>query len=131
MQRSGRPRHPPGTPTDHCHGQAGRNLRLYGHEGLRLAADATPNRTGVTSPDEYEESFRSIVGLEPALTHEVVIGGGAAPERLTFVRKARGSEHHKGGSLMTVGDPQDRCITSWLAGKTEVETCQNALSQAF
>ena len=41
---------------------------------------------------------------------------GEHPELLTFVRKARGTEAHKGGTLITPGDDQDVCITSWLAG---------------
>lgn len=114
-----------------CHGQVGRNLRLYGHEGLRLAPDASPNRTGVTTTEEYDASYRSVVALEPEILGEVVASGGAAPERLTLVRKARGTEHHKGGTLMNAGDPEDLCLTSWLAGKTDAATCQAALRSAF
>lgn len=107
-----------------CHGQTSRNLRLYGHEGLRLAPDAQPNRTGATTVEEYDASYQSIIGLEPALL-------GGPPENLTIVRKARGTEHHKGGSLMSAGDLEDVCLTSWLGGKTDAATCQDALKQAF
>lgn len=107
-----------------CHGQVGRNLRLYGHEGLRLALDAQPNRTGTTTVEEYDEDYKSIIGLEPGLL-------GQAPDTLTIVRKARGTEGHKGGSLMSAGDREDVCLTSWLGGKTDSAACQDALKQAF
>jgi hypothetical protein len=42
------------------------------------------------------------------------------------VRKARGTEAHKGGQLITPGDDQDKCITSWLAGATDTTSCVNA-----
>ena len=59
----------------------------------------------------------------------VVSGQGEHPELLTFVRKARGLEAHKGGVLITPGDPQDVCITSWLAGATNPTACTpNAIS---
>ena len=43
------------------------------------------------------------------------------------MRKARGLEAHKGGALITPGDAQDICITSWLAGNTDMTACGNAL----
>jgi hypothetical protein len=58
---------------------------------------------------------------------EVVAEGGAHPEQLTFVRKARGLEAHKGGALITPGDPQDACIASWLSGATDFTACASAL----
>ena len=57
---------------------------------------------------------------------EVVASHGAHPELLTFVRKARGLEAHKGGALITPGDDQDVCITSWLSGQTDTTACANA-----
>lgn len=114
-----------------CHGSAYRNMRVYGSLGLRLAPNDRPLSKGQTTPEEYDADFESIVGLEPEIMNEVVTSGGASPDRLTFVRKARGSEHHKGGSLMQAGDPEDVCITSWLAGKTDVADCTSATASAF
>jgi hypothetical protein len=51
---------------------------------------------------------------------------GAHPELLTFVRKPRGTEAHKGGTLYAPGDPPDVCITSWLAGKTDTNACDSS-----
>lgn len=114
-----------------CHGSAYRNLRVYGSLGLRLAPNDRPLSQGQTTQEEYDADFASIVGLEPEIMSEVVQQGGASPDRLTFVRKARGSEHHKGGSLMQAGDPEDACITSWLAGNTDVAGCTAATASAF
>jgi hypothetical protein len=114
-----------------CHGSAYRNLRVYGSQGLRLSPDDRPISKGQTTDAEYDQDFQSIVGLEPEIMSTVVSEGGASPDRLTFVRKARGTEHHKGGSLMQAGDPQDRCITSWLAGSTDVADCVSATASAF
>ena len=114
-----------------CHGSRSRNLQIYGCEGLRLGA-ASPgcrNASGTdTTADEHDATYRSLVGLEPAVMTAVVVGKGANPELLTFVRKARGTEAHKGGTLITPGDDQDVCITSWLAGATSADACARALA---
>ena len=115
-----------------CHGNAQRNLIIYGNEGLRLsnpdASIAPVPGGGRTTVAEYDATFRSLVGLEPTLMSAVVAGHGAHPEALTFVRKARGEEHHKGGQLITPGDDQDVCIASWLSGATDTNACSNALN---
>jgi hypothetical protein len=110
-----------------CHGQVGRNLRLLGHEGLRLDPADVPGGTPTTAA-EIQANYDSVVGLEPEVMAAVVTDGGAHPERLTLVRKGRGTEHHKGGALVMVGDAQDRCLTSWLAGTTDGDACTAALS---
>jgi hypothetical protein len=115
-----------------CHGQVGRNLRVWGCEGMRLDPDAVPICSvplggSATTPAEHQATYRSLVGLEPTVMSEVVAGHAAHPELLTFVRKARGLEAHKGGVLITPGDDQDECIVSWLAGQTDTIACANAL----
>lgn len=111
-----------------CHGQQGRNLRIWGCWGLRLDVDAIASCTlGVpTTLDEYNATYRSLVGLEPAVMSTVVQTHATNPELLTFIRKARGLESHKGGHLVTPGDPQDICMVSWLAGNTDMMACQMA-----
>ena len=112
-----------------CHGARARNLQIYGCEGLRLG-DASPGCRDAggtdTTADEHDATYRSLVTLEPAVMTAVVQGHGANPELLTFVRKARGTESHKGGTLITPGDDQDVCITSWLAGMTDKDACARA-----
>ena len=112
-----------------CHGNPARNLRLYGSEGLRWDKDASPSLLPgyETTTEEIDQDYQSTVGLEPELTSQVVSQGGAAPERLTLVRKGRGQEAHKGGSLMNAGDDRDLCLTSWLAGKTDTAACARAV----
>jgi hypothetical protein len=115
-----------------CHGQVGRNLRMWGCEGMRLDPHAIPGCTvpqggSPTTPAEHQATYRSLVALEPEVMSTVVQDHGAHPELLTFVRKARGEELHKGGQLITPGDPQDVCITSWLAGQTDQTACANAI----
>ncbi len=115
-----------------CHGQVGRNLRIWGCEGMRLDPSAIPGCSvpqggSPTTPAEHQATYRSLVGLEPEVMSTVVQDHGAHPELLTFVQKARGEEAHKGGALITPGDPQDVCITSWLAGQTDQNACANAL----
>jgi len=112
-----------------CHGTPQRNLRIYGKEGLRLAPGDRPLHPDVTTPGEIAEDYASVVGLEPELMSAVVAEGGAHPERLTFVRKARGQEAHKAGTaVIQQGDDSDTCITSWLAGKTDAAACDRALT---
>ncbi len=115
-----------------CHGQPGRNLRIWGCEGMRLDAGMVPvcskQVNGVTIPgggrttvSEHEATYRSLVGLEPQVMTEVFNGcngqlaeAGVAlyppgaschPELLTFVQKARGAEAHKGGQLICITPP--------------------------
>ena len=114
-----------------CHGSTARNLRLYGSIGLRLAPGDRPVSKGQTTEDEYDEDFASIVGLEPELMSAVVQSGGASPDRLTLIRKARGTEHHKGGKLWSEGDAQDECVTSWLAGHTDAAGCVSVTQSSF
>lgn len=111
-----------------CHGVTYRNLRIYGREGLRFAADARPSSQLNTTTAEYDATFASLVALEPETMSLVVTQGGAHPERLTFLRKARGTEDHKGLALWSEGDPQDVCVTSWLAGHTDTAMCLQALA---
>jgi hypothetical protein len=114
-----------------CHGTPYRNLRLYGGEGLRYAATDRPSSDpSTTTIAEYDEDFLSVVGLEPEVMRQVVSEGGARPERLTLVRKTRGTESHKGLTLFREGDEQDRCVTSWLAGRTDAALCVRARSMS-
>jgi hypothetical protein len=105
-----------------CHGQAGRNLRLYGGRGLRLSPTDNP-ADNPTTHAEYDQSYWSVIGLEPEVMSDVVLDEGRVPERLTLVRKARNLEHHKGGKLFAAGDDRDRCLTSWLAGHLDTAAC--------
>jgi hypothetical protein len=114
-----------------CHGSAFRNLRLYGSQGLRYSPSDRPLSKGQTTDAEYDQSFRSLIGLEPEITSAVVTEGGAQPERLTLIRKARGTENHKGGAIWKEGDPSDLCVLSWLAGHTDAAGCVAAKDAAF
>ena len=116
-----------------CHGTSLRNMVLYGKEGLRL-----DTRTDLTQPlplpgsqdttaDELITDYHSVVGLEPEIMTAVVQSGGAQPERLTMIRKARGLESHKGNQIWKEGDDADVCVTSWLASNVDQGACQRAL----
>jgi hypothetical protein len=148
-----------------CHGQTSRNLRIWGCEGMRLDPDASAvTCADPTTEAEYQATFRSLVGLEPQIMSNVYAGcapygadGGGAyppglgcqPQLLTFIRKARGTEAHKGGQLICVDepcppglppqvpldgdagplvDPQDVCLVSWLEGATDRRECGLAFS---
>jgi hypothetical protein len=104
-----------------CHGQVGRNMRLYGLYGLRL--DPTNSPLGqLTSEAEYDATYSSIVGLEPEVMAQVV-RHLAAPETLTLLQKPLGIEQHMGGLLIVDGDPLDRCIVGWLIGTFDADAC--------
>lgn len=108
-----------------CHGSTSRNLRLWGHDGLRLDPTAVSG-AGDTTTEEFIADYHSVVGLEPEVLTAVVHDGGAHPERLTLVRKARGLEKHYGGAQVVAGDDGDVCITSWLAGNVNAPACDRA-----
>jgi hypothetical protein len=111
-----------------CHGQTGRNLRLFGGHGLRLAKSDDPGGRATTAA-EYQASYWSTVGLEPEILDQVVRDGGKGPERLMIVLKARGEVKHKGGTLMQANDQLDRCLQLWLAGRPDSDICDNARPQ--
>jgi hypothetical protein len=108
-----------------CHGATTRNLRIHGMNGLRLAAGDVPGGEP-TTPAEHDANYGSVVALEPETMDEVVREGGAHPERLTLVRKARGSEHHEGRARWHEGEAGDRCLVSWLVGAVDTDSCAQA-----
>jgi hypothetical protein len=110
-----------------CHGQRGRNLRLYGARGLRLS-ESDDSSEGVTSADELAASYQSVVALEPERMSAVVRDGARHPEWLSVVRKPLGIEAHKGGQLMAQGDALHRCLVSWLAGALDAPACAEVAS---
>jgi len=116
-----------------CHGSPQRNFVIWSCYGLRLDQDAAPGCRDMggtnTTPEEYDATFRSLVGLEPSVMTEVVQSGGADIDLLTFVRKARGEESHKGGKIWNAGGPEDLCVAQWLADESSTAaTCQGALA---
>ena len=110
-----------------CHGTVARNFKIYGNTGLRAAPTDQPDARSETTSAEMDLTFASLVGLEPEILSQVVTSGGAQPERLTLVRKARGTEHHKPGAIIATGDDRDVCFTSWLTGHVNVDACTKAL----
>jgi len=112
-----------------CHGQPGRNLRIWSKYGMRITDGRhVPGGRADTSGAEADLTYRSVVGLEPGIMSQVVQDKGKHPERLTMIRKARGTEAHKGLKRMSAGDPLDVCITSWLAGNVAYNSCKAAES---
>lgn len=117
-----------------CHGSTSRNFIIWSCYGLRLELDASPGcrnyGTGLgTTSDEYDHTYRSLVGLEPALMSQVVQSGGANPDVLTLVQKARNEQEHKGGKLWDAGSPEDDCVAQWLADQAgTAATCKAALA---
>ncbi len=109
-----------------CHGTAFRNLRLYGSSGLRLSESDRPFVPLCDTAGELTQDYLSVVGLEPEEMSAVAAGGD--PALLTMVRKARGTEAHKGGQVWTKGDSSDSCLTSWLSGKPNPGDCATALA---
>ena len=117
-----------------CHGSTQRNFVIWSCYGLRLDQDAAPgcrnSLTGLgTTPDEYEHTYRSLVGLEPALMTQVVQSGGANPDVLTLVQKARNEQEHKGGKVWAAGSADDLCVAQWLADQASSgATCKSAIA---
>jgi hypothetical protein len=112
-----------------CHGKVGRNLRLYGSAGLRLSPSDRPLVPLCDTAAEVAQDYDSLIGLEPEITSAVV--AGADPSELTLVRKARGAEAHKGGTIWSAGDDSDTCLTSWLAGKPQPADCERGVASVL
>ena len=114
-----------------CHGTTARNLRLYGSAGLRFSASDRPLMPMCDTADEIKQDYDSVVGLEPETMNDVVADHGADPERLTMVRKARGVEAHKGGTIWATGSDGDTCLTSWLAAEVNPTACANGMARVL
>jgi hypothetical protein len=117
-----------------CHGTTDRHFVIWSCYGLRLELDASPGCRSYplglgTTSDEYDHTYRSLVALEPALMSQVVQSGGANPDLLTIVQKARNEQEHKGGKLWDAGSPEDDCVAQWLADQAGTPaTCKAALA---
>jgi hypothetical protein len=109
-----------------CHGSKYRNMRLYGFGGGRLDAMHRPDAPDTTQA-EADRDYEAVVAVEPDLIRQVVAEAGRAPERLTFVRKGRGGEAHKGGQRLVPDDAADTCIQSWLKGAVDAKACRSAV----
>jgi hypothetical protein len=114
-----------------CHGTIARNLRLYGSAGLRWSASDRPLVPLCDTQTEVDQDYESVVGLEPEAMSAVVAAGGADPDQLTMVRKARGIESHKGGQIWSQGDDSDTCLTSWLSGDTNANACARGMASVL
>jgi hypothetical protein len=110
-----------------CHGSVGRNLRIYGDEGLRYSASDTPCLPEQTTTTEIQQDYESIVDLEPEQLTTVLAAGGADPQSLTFIAKPLGLESHMGGTVFQTGDDTYTCLTSWLEGQVATASCLAAL----
>jgi hypothetical protein len=111
-----------------CHGTKARNLQIYGSTGLRWLSTDRPFYPSCNTAEEDTQTYDSVVGLEPENMSAVASGGD--PALLTMVRKARGTEDHKGGQIWTTGDDSDLCLTSWLQGSPSTEDCESAVGEA-
>src|SRR5688500_12824977 len=60
-----------------CHGHVGRPLRIYSDWGLRYRTENDGSRAkGGTTPEEQNENYYAVVGLEPDLLADSVATGG-------------------------------------------------------
>ncbi len=112
-----------------CHGTVARNLRLYGSAGLRLLPSDRPLLPLCDTAAEVTQDYESVIGLEPEVMSAVALG--ADPSKLTMVRKARGTEAHKGGAVWSQGDDSDTCLTSWLEAKPDPAACERGVASVL
>jgi hypothetical protein len=99
---------------------------MWGQDGMRLELGDIPGGSQTTAT-EIDSMYSAIIQLEPEIMSEVVADHGQNPERLTLIRKARGTEKHAGGAILIPGDVRDRCLLSWLEGATDGPACSQAL----
>jgi hypothetical protein len=97
-------------------------------EPLELLPRIVVGRRYDRGTEEDVQTYDSVVGLEPE--NVSAVASGADPSLLTMVRKARGTESHKGGQIWTTGDDSDLCLTTWLQGDPSTGDCESAVSGA-
>jgi hypothetical protein len=111
-----------------CHGNPERPMRIYGQWALRQPIppgdlDHVPGGEATTD-GELRDNAASICGLEPAKIARV-IAQQELPDTLTFVRKPRLQEKHKGGRIWDIASDGDRCVTSWILGAVDQAACDS------
>ena len=113
-----------------CHGQLPRGLRIYGANGLRLPNDAglVPGG-GATTPAEIAANYDSIVGLQPDQMNAFLLKTPRTEDdarHLLVLAKPLALERHKGGTSLSLGEPAEQCIVTWLLGHADHELCAKA-----
>lgn len=111
-----------------CHGNAYRNYRLFGYGSLRLDPRQLPDDPNPV-PEEIDANYEATLALEPEITARIADGEADAIGELTLVRKARGSEHHDGGTPLPPDGAGERCLVSWLAGRVDEDACAAARTE--
>ena len=99
-----------------CHGTESRPMRIYGQYGLRHPQEANYSGGKKTTDTELLDNYGAVCTIEPEATAQATEDQGASAESLLVVRKARGIEGHKGGTVIKKGSHGDLCLTGWLRG---------------
>lgn len=99
-----------------CHGSAEIPMRLHGQLGRRDALEGNIPGGAATTDKELDANYGAMCNVEPEKTAAQVDDFGQSAEELLIVRKARGIEGHKGGTIVREGDAADQCIVGWLRG---------------
>jgi hypothetical protein len=116
-----------------CHGQTGRPLRLYSATGLRLQAapDGKLRDDRPTTPEERNENYQSVIGLEPEAVSDCVRTRGQYVDFQLLLKPLDDSGRgirHKGGPVLraSANDPGWNCLFGWLAGDPNRQACKDA-----
>jgi hypothetical protein len=99
-----------------CHGQVGRNMRIYSGNGLRLPNSEGNVSGGSTTSYEYLASYQSIISIDPEVLSDVVRAGGAGAGKWIVLSKGRGTEAHKGHTALIPFSDADFCVVAWVSG---------------
>jgi hypothetical protein len=106
-----------------CHGGPARNFRVYGKKGIRALGNDTTGAAIDTNESDVEATYQSIVSIDPEVLSRVFQEHGRDPQRWIVLSKARGLEHHIGGTRFAEGSPGDRCLVSWVSGTLDPSAC--------
>jgi hypothetical protein len=114
-----------------CHGSVARPLRIYGQYGLRYPTESNFPGGAATTLNELSDNYGAVCSVTPEQMNQVVADPNSA-DQLLMIRKARGIEAHKGGTVVTQGDAGDTCMIDWLMGdalSTVAPICQDAIAR--
>jgi hypothetical protein len=116
-----------------CHGNSLRPMSFYGELGLRHPLENNVAGGAATTQREADANYRSLCSVEPEKISAVAQDpGGQSVNKLLLVRKARGTEGHKGGKVFEPFDDADLCVVGWLRGdnvRSIAPACQAALDR--
>lgn len=107
-----------------CHGEPGRYFKLFARNRMRIAGDET-QRNAFMSPEERSHNYNAARAFVDLADPQGSLLLGKPLEQAAGGAFHVGATLYKGGDVFAdTEDPDYQVLAQWVAGATEVPTCQ-------